>query len=255
MKKITVIGFPDKYIQELTAYVEEVSKSKEISKMYTYFQFFHNYEKGNADIVFLDSFSKIPEMIETGKQIRELDPKVIIVGIINTKNDKVKEEFISEIPNSQLIFKSNDNKEFIKNLIIPGSGEIKQEKNYIKQTGKTVMVVDDFENTLNVIKFTLEQSGFKVITASSGQDALKLFKQKIKPNIIITDLNMPNMNGFELIENIRKNSDLDGIPVFILTTEFNFNKKLKAKELNVTGWIQKPYNSQDFIRIITNVLE
>ena len=107
----------------------------------------------------------------------------------------------------------------------------------------------------NAFYSTLEKADFNVITANSGQEALKLFNQNIEPDIIITDLNMPNMDGFELIQNIKNIKNVDNIPIFLLTTEFNFKKKLKAKELNVTGWIQKPYNSKDFIRIITGALK
>lgn len=255
MKKIIIVGFPDKFVQKLTTTLQDKTKSEDISKMYTNFQFFHAYKKGNADIIFLDSFSKSTEMLNAGKKIREIDSDVIIIGMDNTKDLKLKEEFLSEVSNSEFIFKNEDNDAFILSLFNSNIEENKIGDSYKKQTGKTVLVVDDFENTLNVIKYTLEDSGFKVITSNNGQDALKLLKQNIKPNIIITDLNMPKMDGFELIENIRKISSLDGIPIFILTTEFNFKKKLKARELNITGWIQKPYNSNDFIRIISNVLE
>ncbi len=255
MKKIIIVSFPDQFIQKLTSLVQKHFGRIEISKMYTYFQLFNSFKKGNTDVIFLDSFSKASEMIEAGKKIRSLDPKVIIIGMTNSQDLSLKEQFLTEVSNSEFIVKNEDDVTTIINRIQSKSTEPEAKDSYIKQTSKTVLVVDDFENTLHVIKHTLEQSGFKVLSANNGLEALKLLKQNIKPNIIVTDLNMPNMNGFELIENIRKMPNLDGIPIFILTTEFNFSKKLQARKLNITGWIQKPYKSDDFIRIISNVLE
>ena len=118
------------------------------------------------------------------------------------------------------VFKTQDNKETITNILDSNLDNYQGKSEPANLEGKTVLVVDDFENTLNVIKFTLEQANFQVLTAKSGQEALKLFQQDIQPDIIISDLNMPNMNGFELIENIRKIRDIEGIPTFILTTEY-----------------------------------
>jgi two-component system chemotaxis response regulator CheY len=255
MKKIIIVSFPDKYVEKLISIVENNTDRTEVKKMYTYFQFFHSYKEGDADLIILDSFSNDTEMIKTGEKIKGLDPNVRIIGMAGGHNTSLKEEFISSVSDSGFILKNADNDTKIAKLIHSEPGSVNGEDKDLKQKGKTVLVVDDFENTLNVIKYTLEQAGFKVLTANNGQDALKMFKQNISPDIIVTDLNMPNMNGFELIENIRTIPGTDGIPIFILTTEFNFDKKLKARELNVSGWIQKPYSSDEFIRVISKVLD
>ena len=255
MKKVIIIGFPDVYILKLTNFLQKHSACEEVSKVYTSFQFFRDYKKGNADIIFLDSFSRDSEITGAGKKIRELDSDVFIIGMSNNSNVLIKEQFKNDITKAEYIFKTKNNDELVKKILESKSENIEAKPASVKHTSKTILVVDDFANTLNVIKYTLEKSNFKVITANSGQEALKLFDNDMKPDIIITDLNMPKMDGFELIENMRKNYDVEGIPIFLLTTEFNFKKKLRAKELNITGWIQKPYNSNEFIQIITKALE
>jgi len=255
MKKIMLVGFPDLYILKLTNFLQNNPSCERISKVYTSFQFFREYKEGSVDIIFLDAFSHDSEIVAIGKKIRELDANVFIVGMSNNSNFVIQEQFKKEISNSEYLFKTKDNQELIEKLLKGGSDEISEKQTFVAKDVKTILVVDDFANTLNVIKFTLEKAAFKVVTANSGQEALKLFSQGIQPDIIITDLNMPNMDGFELIKNIRQAYNVEGVPIFLLTTEFNFAKKLKAKELNVSGWIQKPYNSSDFIKIISKALE
>ena len=124
----------------------------------------------------------------------------------------------------------------------------------IEASNKTILVVDDFENTLNIIEYTLKKSGFKVVSALSGKIALQEIDKGLTPDLIITDLNMPYMDGFELIEELHKYEKLKDVPIFILTTEFSLAKKIKAKELKITGWIQKPYKIVDFINTVTKAL-
>jgi two-component system chemotaxis response regulator CheY len=253
MKRVVLVGFPDQYNLNITNNIQNSGCCNEFTKKYTNLQFFRDYKNESADIIFLDSFSKDSEITDVAKKIRAIDSEVFIVGMSMTFNPILKETFKKEITKSDFILKTQDNKNYITQLLEGETpGTFNENK---KQKSKTALVVDDFSNTLNVIKFTLEKNNINVITAGSGEEALKILNKQIIPDIIITDLNMPKMDGFELIENIRKIKEIDKVPIFILTTDFNFNKKLKAKQLNVTGWIQKPYNSNDFIKIIGNALK
>lgn len=255
MKKVIIVGFPDRHILKLTHFLTKSSKCDKIIKKYTYFQFFQDFESDKIDIIFLDSSTRELEIIKIGERIRQIDENVTIVGMATNKNLDIKRLFLGAVAKSKFIFKTENNNDLISNLLSPKTKVVNEPRIKIIKGAKTVLVVDDFVNTLNVIKYTLEKEGFKVITASSGMDALKLFKEEnIKPDLIISDLNMPNMDGFELIKNIRKTADADGIPIFLLTTEFSFAKKIKAKELKINGWIQKPYNSKHFIKTITKAL-
>jgi len=117
---------------------------------------------------------------------------------------------------------------------------------------KTVLIVDDSATMIMSLKSALEMNGFKVETASNGQMALDKVKSGIKPDLIITDLNMPVMNGIEFIKNVRPL--LRFTPILILTTESEQSKREEAKKLGATGWLVKPVSGSDLINVIKKVL-
>ncbi len=119
---------------------------------------------------------------------------------------------------------------------------------------KTVLVVDDFENTRFVIEFTLKNAGYEVFKANDGREALKFFDGR-NMDLVITDYNMPNMNGLELTKEIRKMPQYEFVPVLMLTTETDQKKKEMAKEAAVTGWIQKPFKMEKFLAIVEKCLK
>ena len=105
---------------------------------------------------------------------------------------------------------------------------------------KTIMVVDDSPTMRLSLKSALELSGFKVECAGDGVLALNHLKVGIKPDLIITDINMPNMGGLEFIKNLRALPGFRFIPVLALTTESKQEKKDEAKKFGATGWLVKP---------------
>jgi len=117
---------------------------------------------------------------------------------------------------------------------------------------KTVLIVDDSATMIMSLKSALEMNGFKVETASNGQMAFDKVKSGIKPDLIITDLNMPVMNGIEFIKNVRPL--LRFTPILILTTESEQSKREEAKKLGATGWLVKPVSGSDLINVIKKVL-
>jgi len=120
---------------------------------------------------------------------------------------------------------------------------------------KTIVIVDDFPNTLKVVEFTVRRlNDIKIISAENGIEALKLFDgQKI--DLLITDLNMPQMNGIELVEEVRKLSDYEYIPIIMLTTETSEEKKAQAQKVAVTAWMQKPFKADKFLEIVERLLK
>lgn len=260
MKKIIVVGLSDKYLQDIVKHIEKNRNAGEISKMYTSFQLFREYKAGDADIILLDSSIPDSNLIDIAKKLRQTDAQTCIVGLSIKEDKELAEEFKNSVINTEFLFKVKDNKKFFDDLLSKDSigGQkrlnVAEGKVLEKAVGKTVLVVDDFENTLNIVKHSLEQVGFTVVPALGGREALQKLTKQIRPDIIITDLNMPNIDGFDLIEQVRTMPHLDKVPIFILTTEFSISKKIKAKELNITGWIQKPYKTKDFIQIIANTL-
>jgi len=119
--------------------------------------------------------------------------------------------------------------------------------------GKTIMTVDDSASVRQMVSFTLRDAGFEVIEAVDGRDAMK--KLSATPvHMMITDLNMPNMDGIELIRSVRANSSCRFIPIIMLTTESQPEKKQEGKTAGATGWITKPFKPDQLIAVIRKVL-
>ncbi len=119
---------------------------------------------------------------------------------------------------------------------------------------KSIFIVDDSPTILMSLKTNLEMHGFKVETASDGEDAVNKLNNGVNPDLIITDLNMPRMDGFKLIEYIRQMRTFRFKPILVLTTESQLQKRQEAKRLGATGWLVKPVSGNDLIKVIRKVL-
>ena len=117
---------------------------------------------------------------------------------------------------------------------------------------KTILLIDDSATMLMSLRQTLEMSGYTVEVASDGAQALEKLKKIKKPDLIITDINMPNMNGIEFIRHARQ--FLRFTPILTLTTESQQAKRDEAKRLGATGWLTKPVGGKDLIAVIQRVL-
>jgi two-component system chemotaxis response regulator CheY len=119
--------------------------------------------------------------------------------------------------------------------------------------GKKILVVDDFKNSLAVLKMTLEMKKYEVATATNGQDALSLLRSQ-KFDLLITDFNMPVMNGLELVKNLKSDEAFIRFPVIVVSTEIDETKKHEAFKAGVTFWLKKPFNAEMFIKAVEKVL-
>ena len=117
-----------------------------------------------------------------------------------------------------------------------------------------VLVVDDSTTMVMSLKSTLTMNGFEVETANNGQMALDKLNSGTRPNLILTDINMPVMGGLELIGKVRGMPGLKFIPVLTLTTETDTAKRDAGKRAGATGWIVKPVSGDDLIKVIKKVL-
>jgi two-component system chemotaxis response regulator CheY len=117
---------------------------------------------------------------------------------------------------------------------------------------KTIMTVDDSASVRQMVGFTLKKEGYSVIEACDGKDALGKLKGAV--NMVITDLNMPNMDGIELIKNIRAQAAYKFIPIVMLTTESQATKKQEGKSAGATGWIVKPFTPEQLLAVVKKVL-
>jgi len=118
----------------------------------------------------------------------------------------------------------------------------------------TVLVVDDSVTMVMSLKTTLAMSGFEVATANNGQVALEKLQSGLKPNLIVTDINMPIMGGMEFIRNVRTLPGLRFVPILTLTTESEATKREDGKRAGATGWLVKPVSGNDLIAVIRKIL-
>ncbi len=118
---------------------------------------------------------------------------------------------------------------------------------------KQILIVDDSRTVRDSLKFFLKEGGYDVLEGADGVEALKILETS-QPHLIITDVNMPNMDGLTLLENVRKSSTHKFTPVLVLTTESQQSIMDRGKALGATGWIVKPFNSQKVMAVIKKVL-
>lgn len=93
-----------------------------------------------------------------------------------------------------------------------------------------------------LLKASLTAQGYRIESANDGQHGLERMHE-VKPDLLITDINMPKMDGFELIEAVRAESQFRGTPILVLSTEFSDEKKSRARSAGATGWITKPFEA------------
>lgn len=117
---------------------------------------------------------------------------------------------------------------------------------------KKVLAVDDSRTMREMVSFTLKNAGYEVIEAEDGKAALgAMIGHRI--DAVITDLNMPNMNGFELIRSLRSDPAYKFTPILMLTTEGDVAKKEEGKAAGATGWLVKPFNPEKLVDVIKKV--
>lgn len=117
---------------------------------------------------------------------------------------------------------------------------------------KTIFLIDDSATMVMSLKNALQMSGFAVETASDGAQAMTKLKTGFKPDLMITDINMPRMDGIEFIRQARPL--LRFTPILVLSTESQAARRDEAKKLGATGWLVKPVASADLLKVIKQVL-
>ncbi len=116
-----------------------------------------------------------------------------------------------------------------------------------------ILTVDDFSSVLQMVKLTLVGAGYQVIQAANGAEGLAKARSGAI-DLVITDLNMPVMDGLTLIRELRKLPALKGLPIVFLTTESDPAMKQQAKAAGATGWITKPFQQDQLVAVARKVL-
>lgn len=115
-----------------------------------------------------------------------------------------------------------------------------------------ILAIDDSRTIREMLRETLTQGGFEVHVAEDGVDGLEKLPE-VSPDVVITDINMPRMDGFGVIEAIRAEAKLAGMPILVLTTESAQELKERARDSGATGWIVKPFNDTKLIGTIRRI--
>lgn len=119
--------------------------------------------------------------------------------------------------------------------------------------GKMIMAVDDSASIRQMVSFTLKEAGYTIIEAEDGRDALEKIKST-DIDMLITDLNMADVDGIELISKVRAMPKYKFVPIIMLTTESEEAKKMKGKAVGATGWIVKPFQPDQLLAVIKKLL-
>lgn len=113
---------------------------------------------------------------------------------------------------------------------------------------KTVLIIDDSKAIRDMVSFTLQPHGYRMVTAANGAEGLEQLRAE-RPALVITDLNMPVMNGLDFIRGARKDGAGAGIPIVMLTTETKPELKAEGKSAGATGWINKPFDADMLLSV------
>jgi two-component system, chemotaxis family, chemotaxis protein CheY len=117
----------------------------------------------------------------------------------------------------------------------------------------SILAVDDSASMRQMVSFTLKGAGYDVVEAADGVEALSIAKTR-SVNLVITDVNMPNMDGISLIRELRSLPSYKFTPLLMLTTESSADKKQQGKAAGATGWIVKPFNPEQLLNTVKKVL-
>jgi two-component system, chemotaxis family, chemotaxis protein CheY len=115
-----------------------------------------------------------------------------------------------------------------------------------------VLAIDDSRTIRSLVHKVMEEAGFECVLAEDGVDAINRFAEE-NPDIVITDINMPNMDGFGVISTIRTGTSNRMVPILVLTTESADHLKAKARDAGATGWIIKPFDDETIVSMVRRV--
>lgn len=117
---------------------------------------------------------------------------------------------------------------------------------------KIILTVDDSRTMREMLFLALSDAGFKIIQAEDGMHGLEVL-ESAAPDVIVTDINMPRLDGFGFIEGVRRHDKHRAVPILVLTTESDVRKKDRARRAGATGWIVKPFDPAKLVDAIRRV--
>ncbi len=119
---------------------------------------------------------------------------------------------------------------------------------------KIILIVDDSSSMRTVVRIALEREGYQVIEAGDGREALLLLERTPKVHLIVSDVNMPNMNGFEFVTQVKLHARHKFAPVIMLTTEVDDAKKQQGRTAGAKAWIVKPFKPPQLLDAVSKLI-
>jgi diguanylate cyclase (GGDEF)-like protein len=120
--------------------------------------------------------------------------------------------------------------------------------------GRNILIVDDNKLTRKILKDILENAGYGVLEAKDGEEALQIYRNKL-PDMVILDIVMPGINGFDLLRILRKEEENLMLPIILLTSQNNFEEKIKGLELGADDYLVKPFNDKELLFKVNNLFQ
>ena len=120
-------------------------------------------------------------------------------------------------------------------------------------TRKTILILDDSCSVRQHVSMTLLGAGFAMVQAADGQEGLAMVDSNRSIDMVICDVNMPNMNGLEMVEKIKGKPENQSLPILMLTTEGQSSLVKRAKEAGAVGWIVKPFKSSQLVQTVEHL--
>ena len=260
MKKIILVDDKEVFRNSLVETLKTAGEVEIIGQASNGEEFLELLALKQPDIVFMDIEMPIMDGIEATKKALAKYPGLVIIGLSMYDNKSYVEKLMG-IGARGYLLKTSDNHELLKTILkypqaeIFFSVDLSYKPNITKNKIKNLLIVDDFETNVIVMKSSLVTAGFNVETSNNPHNALEIAKSlKNTFDLIIVDYRMPVMNGAELVAKIRQLPKYKKIPILMLSSETDKEKKIEAKKAGATGWIKKPFQLDKFKKIIETAL-
>lgn len=258
-RKLILVDDQPTYRYSLRNILEDAGEVEIIGEASDGIEFLEMLKRLTPDIVFIDI--EMPRMsgIEAATKALKMKPEIVIIGLSMYENQNYVNELIDAGAKGYLL-KMADNFEIFRQILKYPKSEmfyssgIQYTTNANKTGKKVVAIVDDFETTTFTVEFALKNNGYEVIKANTPSEILKLFDGR-KVDLLISDYQMPEMLGHELVQKVKSIPEYTNIPVLMLSSEKDPEKQRLSRKAGAFGWIQKPYDLKRFLKIIENTLE
>jgi len=193
-------------------------------------------------------------------RIRDLDVdrlQLFLAAILESQNVKIinmPPHIRSTIEGIGLLshFESAIRSDTVKPTLLQDAGSISDDPVKTGEIMKRILTIDDSKTMRDMLMITLADAGYDVLQAADGEDGLSVLNRE-QIDLIITDINMPKIDGYEVIRRVRSNPVYDKLPILVLTTESEVDKRTIAKEAGATGWMVKPFDPERLIETVNKV--